>query len=87
MQVWQEELITKCLPLDPHMSEDVFVWYLKKHLLKVRQILIHVGNPTKMPATKDKIEPLSSQKVGPKNKQPKVTRLMYFEVLYGMGKC
>jgi hypothetical protein len=47
----------------------------------------HVSNPPKMLATKDKIEPLGSQKVRPKNKQLRVTRLMYFVVPYGMGKC
>jgi hypothetical protein len=80
-------LITKCLPLDLHMIKDLLVWYLKEHLLEVWQTPIHVSNPPKMRTTRDKTEPLGSQKVGPKNKQLKVTMLMYFVVPYGMGKC
>jgi hypothetical protein len=54
---------------------------------EVRQTPIHVGGPPNMLATKDKIEPLSSQKVGHQNKQPRVKRLVYFIMPYGMGKC
>jgi hypothetical protein len=67
------------MPLNSHMNKDVFAWCLKKHLLKVKQILAHVGDPPK--------KLLSSQKVGLKNRQPKVTWPMYFIMPSGMGKC
>jgi hypothetical protein len=37
--------------------------------------------------TRDKIKPLSSQKVGFENGQPKVTWPMYFIMLFGTGRC
>jgi hypothetical protein len=69
------------------MSEDVLIRYLQDYLLKMRQIPIYVGDPLEMHATRDKIETLGSQKVGPKNKQLGVIRFVYFIVPYGMGKC
>jgi hypothetical protein len=75
------------LPLDPHMSGDMLTWYLKEHLLEAKQTLANVSNLLKKLVTKHKIEPLGSQKVGPKNGQQGVTRLEYFIVLPRMGKC
>jgi hypothetical protein len=49
------------------MNRDAFPQYLKDHLLKVRQILAHVGDFPKKLAIKDKTEPLSFQKVGLEN--------------------
>jgi hypothetical protein len=34
MLVWYDELITKHMPLDPHMNENMFVQYPKIHLLE-----------------------------------------------------
>jgi hypothetical protein len=55
------------------MSRDVFTWYLKEHLLKVRQIFARVSNLPKKPTTRGKIEPLDFQRVGPKSGQLGVT--------------
>ncbi len=41
----------------------------------MRQILTRANNSPTKPTTKEKIEPLGSQKVGCKSKQPKVTTL------------
>jgi len=70
-----DELITKHLPLDPHMSGDVIAWYLKECLLEAKQILVCVGNPPKKLIIGDKTKPLSSQKVKLKNEQPRVKGL------------
>jgi len=59
---------TNNLPLDPHMNIDMFVWYLKEHLLEVRQTLAHVSNLQKKLVIGNKTKPLSFQMVGPKNK-------------------
>jgi hypothetical protein len=42
---------------------------------------------TKKPVTGDKIKPLSFQKVGLKNRQLRVTWLVYFIMPFRMGKC
>jgi hypothetical protein len=34
MLVWEDELLIKHLPLDPHMSGIMLVQYLKKRVLK-----------------------------------------------------
>jgi hypothetical protein len=49
------------------MNENVFVQYLKKCLLKVKQNFAHVNDPPKKPSTKDKTEPLDLQRVGPES--------------------
>ncbi len=46
-----------------------------------------VGDPPKKPSTKDKIEPLSFQRVGPKNKQLGVTWFKDLVVPFQAGKC
>jgi hypothetical protein len=56
-------------------------------LLKMKQILVNVVALLKKPPTRDKIEPLGFQKVGPKNGQLGVTWLRYLVVPFGMGKC
>jgi hypothetical protein len=48
------------------MSGDMLAWYLKERLLKTKQIPTHVSDSPKKPTTGDKIEPLTSQKVGPR---------------------
>jgi hypothetical protein len=53
----------------------------------MKQILVHVVDLLKKPPTRDKIEPLGFQKVGPKNGQLGVTWLRYLVVPFGMGKC
>jgi hypothetical protein len=37
----------KCLPLDPHMSENMFAQYSKECSLKAKQIHACVGDPPK----------------------------------------
>jgi hypothetical protein len=80
MLVWEDKLITKCLPLDLHMSGDVLARYLKERVLKEKQILACVSNPPKKPAIRGKIKPLGSQKVGHESGHPKVTWLKYLIV-------
>jgi hypothetical protein len=53
----------------------------------MKQILAHVGDLLKKPTTKDKIQPLVFQKVGPKNEQLGVTWLKHLVVPFGLGKC
>jgi hypothetical protein len=69
------------------MNKNVFVQYPKDCLLKAKQNPIDVSNPPKKPTTRDKIEPLGSQRVGPKNKQLGVTWLIHLVMLSRMGKC
>jgi hypothetical protein len=69
------------------MSGHVLTQYSKKHVLKAKHILAHIGNLTKKPTTGDKIELLGSQKVGPESKQPRVTWLRHIALPFGMGKC
>jgi hypothetical protein len=53
----------------------------------VRQTLACVGDLLKKHAIGDKIEPLGSQKVGPKNGQLKVTWLEHLIVSSKIKKC
>jgi hypothetical protein len=53
----------------------------------MKQILAHVGDLLKKPTTRDKIQPLVFQKVGPKNEQLGVTWLKHLVVPFGLGKC
>jgi hypothetical protein len=48
--------------LNSHMTENMLTWYVKEHLYKVRHIPADVNNPPKKHTTRDKIEPLGSQK-------------------------
>jgi len=85
MHMWEDKLITKHLPLDPHMSGNMFTWYLKERLLRVSETFAHVDDSIKKLKIRDKTKPLSSQKVGPKNRQPGVTRFKYF--IMSFRKC
>jgi hypothetical protein len=58
-----------------------------ERLLKMKQTFIHVGDPPKKPTTKDKTKSLNSQRVGPENGQPRVSRLKYLVMPSKMGKC
>jgi hypothetical protein len=69
------------------MNKDVFMWYLKEHLLKGKQILVHVSNSLKKPTIGVKIEPLGFQKVEHKNRHIKVTWLIHFVMPSGSRKC
>jgi hypothetical protein len=68
MLVWWDELITKCLPLNPHMSKNLLVRYLKECLLEGKQTPVYVNDPPKKPPIKGMTEPLGSQRVGDENK-------------------
>jgi hypothetical protein len=46
----------------------------------------HVGDSLKKPATRDKIQPLSFERVGPKNGQLRVIGLEYLVVPSRIGK-
>jgi hypothetical protein len=52
------------MPLDPHMSENMFTRYLKVCLLEAKQTPICVDNLPNKPVIMDKIEPLGSQRMG-----------------------
>ncbi len=56
MQVWQDELITKRMPLNPHMSINVLARYPKERLLEAKQTPIRVGDLPKKLAIRDKIK-------------------------------
>ncbi len=60
MQMWQDELITKCLPLGSHMSEDMFTQYPKECLPKAKQIPTLVSDLIKKFVTKNKTKQLGS---------------------------
>lgn len=77
----------KPLPLNLHMSRDMFTWYLKEHVLEMRQTPTRVHNPPKKPSTRGKTKPLGFQNVGLESKQPRVTRLEYLVVPFGTKKC
>jgi hypothetical protein len=53
----------------------------------MRHTLAHVSDPPKKHTTTDKTEPLNFQRVGLKNKQPRVIRFGYFVVPFGTRKC
>jgi len=74
------------MPLNPNMDENVFASYLKERLLKAKQTPIHVINLPKKPTTRERIEPLSSQRVGFENKQLGITWFWCLLVLFRMGK-
>jgi hypothetical protein len=57
---------------------------LKGCLLKAKQILAYVGDLPKKPTTRDKTKSLSSQKVEPKSKEPRVTWFKYLVMPLGM---
>jgi hypothetical protein len=58
------------------MSRDVFAWYLKVCLLKVRNVFSRVSNfPNKL-TIEDKNEPLGSQRVEHESEQPRVIELV-----------
>ncbi len=69
------------------MNKDMFAWYLKEHVLEVRQTPTCVHDMPKKPSTRGKTKPLGSQKVGLENGQPRVTRFEYLVVSFGMRKC
>jgi hypothetical protein len=69
------------------MNENVFVWYLKEHLLETKQTPTHLGNSPKKLGIKDKIEQLNFQRVGAKNGQPRVIRSEYLVMLFRTKKC
>jgi hypothetical protein len=69
------------------MSKNMFAWYLKEHVLEVRQTPTHVHDPLKKPSTKGKTKPLGSQKVGLESKQPRVTRFEYLVMPSRTKKC
>jgi hypothetical protein len=60
---------------------------MKEHLLKARQILVHVGDLPKKPTIGDKIKPLSFQRVGLESRQLGVIGFKSFVLLFGIGKC
>jgi len=51
-----EKRINKHLPLNSHMNEDVFVQYLKEHLLKGKQTLACVSDPPNKLTIRGKIK-------------------------------
>ncbi len=65
------------------MNGNMFTWYLKERLLKAKQIIVHVGDSPKKPTTRDKTEPLGSQKEEHESEQHKVTGLGYFVMPLG----
>ncbi len=60
---------------------------MKERLLKAKQNFVHVNNLPNKLATREKIKPLSSQKVGLESRQPGVIGLGYFIMPFRMGKC
>jgi hypothetical protein len=69
------------------MSGNVFAQYLKEHLLKMKQTPARVGNLPKKPTTRDKIKPLSFQRVQHESGQLGVTWFEHFIMPSRMGKC
>jgi len=69
------------------MNINVFASYLKERLLGARRTSTRVGDPPKKLATRDKIEPLNSQRVGPDGKQSRVTRFEYFVMPFRTGNA
>jgi hypothetical protein len=76
-----------CLPLNPHISEDVFAQYLIECLLEMKQTPIHVSNLPNMRATKDNTKPLGFQRVGSKSGKHRVTWLKHLMVPFEIRKC
>jgi hypothetical protein len=63
------------------------VQYLKERLLEGKQTPICVNDPPKKLATRGKIEPLGSQKVGHESRHLRVTWLGHLIVPFGTRKC
>jgi hypothetical protein len=53
----------------------------------MKQTPTRVGDLTKKPTTRDKIELLNFQKVGPESGQLRVTWLEHLVLPFRMGKC
>jgi hypothetical protein len=87
MLMWKDELITKHLPLNPHMSEHVFVQYSKECLLKGKQTLACVSDPPKKLAIGGKTKLLRSQRVGHESRHLRVTWFEHLIMPFGRGKC
>jgi hypothetical protein len=68
------------------MIENMFTWYLKERLQEANTPT-HVNNPPKKHTTRDKIKPLSYQRVGLENEQHGVIRLGYLIVPSRTRKC
>jgi len=75
------------MPLDLYMSGNVLVQYPNKRLLKGKQTPTRVSDPPKKLATRDKTKPLSFQKVGHENRQPRVTWLGHLVMPTRTKKC
>jgi hypothetical protein len=60
------------------MSGNMFAQYLKERLLEGKQIPARANDPPKKPTTRDKIEPLGSQRVEHENRHPRITWLKHF---------
>ncbi len=73
--------------LGPTHERKYVCMIFKKHLPKVMQTFAHVNDPPKTFATRDKIEPLGSQKVGLENGQLGRIGCGCFVVQCGMKKC
>jgi hypothetical protein len=69
------------------MSINVLARYPKERLLEAKQTPICVGDLPKKLAIRDKIEPLSFQRVGLDSGQRRVTWLGHFILPLGIGKC
>jgi hypothetical protein len=69
------------------MIEDVFTRYPKECLLEGKQTPTRVNDPPKKLATRGKIEPLGSQRVGYESGHFKVTWLRHLVVPFGTRKC
>ncbi len=83
--MWKDELITKRLPLNLHMSEDMLVQYSKECLLEGKQILACVNDPPKNLAIGGKIKLLGSQRVGHESRHLRVTWFEHLIMPFGRG--
>ncbi len=70
-----------------NISENVFAWHLKEHILESKQTSTYVSNLTKKLAIEDKTKPLGFQKVRLENEQPEVIWLKYLIVPSKTRKC
>jgi hypothetical protein len=69
------------------MSENVLMQYPNEHLLKWKQIFVHVSDSLKKLATGGKIEPLGSQRVGHESGHPGATWLKHLVMPSRTRKC
>jgi hypothetical protein len=69
------------------MNENMFVWYLKEHVLELRQTPTCVYDLVKQPSTKGKTKPLSFQKVGLESRLPRVIGFKYLVMSSRTKKC